>query len=171
MLQLSEKLTPEALLATQDDQPVDEEEQRSRGVPLRTAVHGVAVYARAIRGAAEPPPRPGLPDPDLLAGMVPESRAALREKEWRSNASLIPQWYKMLLVGVATMGAAWGVTGSPQQALIFAVAGSALALGRQRELSPHAPAQAVFLLKLVTSCCRCRSGAGRYRRRFGSGSR
>lgn len=52
----------------------------------------------------------------------------MRENEWRSGASLIPRWYKLLLVGVATMGAAWGVTGSPKQALAFASAGSCLAL-------------------------------------------
>ncbi len=126
MLQREDKPTPEALLAGPKDAPSDAE-QRPRGVLLRAAVHGVAVSARAIRGAAEPPPRPGLPDADLLAGMVPESRAALREKEWRSGASLIPRWYKLLLVGVATMGAAWGITGSPQQALAFAGAGSCLA--------------------------------------------
>ncbi len=114
-------------MAGSDDPAAEEDEQRSQDLLLRTAVHGVAVSARAFRGAAEPPPRPGLPDADLLAGMVPESRAALREKEWRSGASLIPRWYKLLLVGVATMGAAWGVTGSPQQALAFACAGSCLA--------------------------------------------
>ena len=95
----------------------------------------------------EPPPRPGLPDADLLAGMVPESMAALREREWRSGASLIPRWYKLLLVGVGTMGAAWGVTGSPQQALAVACAGSCLALVasesyrrlRQLKLTPMNP--------------------------------
>jgi hypothetical protein len=143
----AEKPTPEALLGGSDDPAAEADEQRSRDLLLRAAIRGVAVSARAFRAAAEPPPRPGLPDADLLAGMVPESMAALREREWRSGASLIPRWYKLLLVGVGTMGAAWGVTGSPQQALAVACAGSCLALVasesyrrlRQLKLTPMNP--------------------------------
>lgn len=126
MLQQADQPTPEAQLAGPACDSI-EVQQPSRGESLRTAVHGVMVLARAFRGAAEPPPRPGLPDADVLAGMFPESRAALTEKEWRSSASLIPGWYKLMLVSVGTMGATWGFTGSLQQALGCACAGSCLA--------------------------------------------
>ena len=99
---------------------------RSPGALLGTAIHSMAAYARAFKSAAEPPPRPGLPDADLLASMVPESRAALRELEWRNRASLIPRWYKLLLLSVALFGAVWGTTGSPLQALVLAGLGSCL---------------------------------------------
>ena len=64
MLQRADKPTPETLLAGSDDPAAEEDEQRSRDLLLRAVVHGVAMFARVFRAAAEPPPRPGLPDAD-----------------------------------------------------------------------------------------------------------
>ena len=89
--------------------------------------HDLAALARALRSASEPPPSPGLPDADLLARMVPESRAALREQEWCSSGSLIPRWYKVMLLTVALFGATWGVTGELARALVLAGSCSCLA--------------------------------------------